>query len=139
MLKWMGGMAVVVLGLTLQAGRAEGAGEPVAPEESASPEEPVVEGSVAPPVAGPLMDVNSDGALDLVVVEERSRLLTLLQTPRLFTGSLALAPGYSIRRIKEATIECADAMAFHVDGEPVAGGTRLTARVLPAALRVCIR
>jgi diacylglycerol kinase family enzyme len=30
-------------------------------------------------------------------------------------------------------------MAFHVDGEPVEGGTRLEARVHPGALKVCVR
>ena len=29
-------------------------------------------------------------------------------------------------------------MMFHVDGEPVQGGTRLEARVLPGVLRVCV-
>ena len=28
---------------------------------------------------------------------------------------------------------------FHVDGEPVQGGTRLEARVHPGALKVCVR
>ncbi len=79
-----------------------------------------------------------DGELDLVIVEESSRFATLCQAPRLFTGSLARMPGCSIRRIREATIECAEPMAFHVDGEPIEGGTRLTARVHPAALKICI-
>ena len=75
-----------------------------------------------------------DGELDLVVVEERWRIATFCRTPRLFTGSLARAGGCSIRRIREATIECAEPMIFHVDGEPIAGGTRLEARVHPGAL-----
>ena len=79
-----------------------------------------------------------DGELDLVVVEERWRIATFCRTPRLFTGSLARAGGCSIRRIREATIECAEPMIFHVDGEPIAGSTRLDARVHPGALRVCI-
>ncbi|MEO8257137.1 MAG: YegS/Rv2252/BmrU family lipid kinase [Acidobacteriota bacterium] len=79
-----------------------------------------------------------DGELDLVVVEERWRIATVCRTPRLFTGSLARAGGCSIRRIREATIECEEPMAFHVDGEPIAGATRLDARVHPGALRVCI-
>jgi YegS/Rv2252/BmrU family lipid kinase len=79
-----------------------------------------------------------DGELDLVVVEERSRIATFCKTPRLFTGSLARARGYSIRRIREATIECVEPMVFHVDGEPMVGGTRLDARVHPGALRICV-
>jgi diacylglycerol kinase (ATP) len=79
-----------------------------------------------------------DGQLDLVVVEERSRLRTLCQTPRLFSGSMARVPGCSIRRVREATIECTDPMVFHVDGEPIQGGTTLAARVHPGALRICV-
>ena len=79
-----------------------------------------------------------DGELDLVVVEERSRVATICRAPRLFTGSLARAGGCSIRRIREATIECSEPMVFHVDGEPIVGGTRLEARVHPGALKICI-
>jgi diacylglycerol kinase (ATP) len=79
-----------------------------------------------------------DGELDLVVVEERWRIATVCRTPRLFTGSLARAGGCSIRRIREATIECAEPMIFHVDGEPIVGSTRLDARAHPGALRICI-
>ena len=80
-----------------------------------------------------------DGQLDLVVVEERSRFLTLCQTPRLFNGTMARVAGCSIRRTRQATIECAEPMIFHVDGEPLQGGTTLVARVHPGALKVCIR
>jgi YegS/Rv2252/BmrU family lipid kinase len=80
-----------------------------------------------------------DGRLDLVVVEERSRLATLVALPRLFTGGIERVRGVSIRKVGRAVIECDSPMTFHVDGEPVEGGTRLEARVLPAALRVCVR
>ena len=79
-----------------------------------------------------------DGRLDLVVFEETSRLRTIGALPRLFAGRAAGARGWSIERIEQATIECDRPMLFHVDGEPVEGGTRLDARVLPAALRVCV-
>ena len=79
-----------------------------------------------------------DGALDLVVVEERSRWRTLLQTPRLFNGTMARVPGCSIRQVREATIACTAPMVFHVDGEPIQGGHALTARVHPGALRICV-
>lgn len=80
-----------------------------------------------------------DGRLDVVVVEERSRLATLLAVPRLFTGGIARVSGVSIRQVERAIVECDSPMLFHVDGEPVQGGTRLEARVLPGALRVCAR
>ena len=78
-----------------------------------------------------------DGELDLVVFVERSRILTCCQVPRLFNGTVDRASGCTVRRLKEVTIECASPMVFHVDGEPVQGGTMLTARVLPGALRIC--
>jgi YegS/Rv2252/BmrU family lipid kinase len=80
-----------------------------------------------------------DGRLDLVVVEERGRWRTALNVPRLFNGTVEKIPGCSISPIQQATIESDLAMVFHVDGEPVEGGTRLQVRVVPAALRVAVR
>lgn len=80
-----------------------------------------------------------DGLLDLVVAEERSRVRTLLNIPRLLTGRIARAPGVSIRQVTTTVIESETPMAFHVDGEPCAGGTRLEARVVPGALLVAAR
>jgi diacylglycerol kinase (ATP) len=79
-----------------------------------------------------------DGELDLVVIEERSRIATLCQMPRLFTGTVDRARGCTIRRIREVTIESEQPMTYHVDGEPVAGGTILRARVRPGALWVAV-
>jgi diacylglycerol kinase (ATP) len=80
-----------------------------------------------------------DGLLDLVVVEERARWRTLLSVPRLFNGTVEKIPGCSICRIRQATIESDLPMLFHVDGEPVEGGSRLQVRVVPGALRVAVR
>jgi len=77
-----------------------------------------------------------DGALDMVVFEERSRLATLLALPKLFTGRVESARGVSIRKVTSAIVESDAPMVFHVDGEPHEGGTRLEARVYPGALRV---
>ena len=44
-----------------------------------------------------------------------------------------------ITRLREVTIEADAPLTFHVDGEPVAGGNRLRARVHPGALRVAAR
>ena len=63
-----------------------------------------------------------DGQLDLVVIEERSRLNTIVQLPRLFQGTVDRAEGCSIRRITRATIESDRPMVYHVDGEPTQGG-----------------
>jgi diacylglycerol kinase (ATP) len=79
-----------------------------------------------------------DGLLDLVVMEERWRVQTLWNLPRLFNRTVDRAPGCSIRRIDRATIESDQPMTFHVDGEPVAGGTSLRVRIHPGALNVCV-
>lgn len=77
-----------------------------------------------------------DGLLDLVVVEPRAPLRTLWEARRLFTGSLGGAPGVLMRPFTRLEIAAAEPLAFHVDGEPAGGGTTLTARVHPGALRV---
>jgi YegS/Rv2252/BmrU family lipid kinase len=80
-----------------------------------------------------------DGVLDLVVVQERSRLTTIWNMRRLVTQSIERAPIWSCARVTDATIESDAPMTFHVDGEPVAGGTRLQIRTHAGALRVCVR
>lgn len=77
-----------------------------------------------------------DGELDLVVMEEHSRLNTVAQLPRLFQGTVHRAKGCTLRRITRATIESDQPMKFHVDGEPVQGGTSLRVRVHAGALYV---
>src|SRR5207237_8555975 len=79
-----------------------------------------------------------DGALDIVVIEERSRLTTLWNMRRLVTGSIERAPIWSSQPVQEATIASETPMMFHVDGEPVAGGTHLRVRINTGALRVCV-
>ena len=80
-----------------------------------------------------------DGELDLVVVEERSRFRTVRALPRLFNGTVARVAGCTLTRIRDVTIEADLPMTFHVDGEPVQGGTRLRARVHPHALLIAVR
>jgi len=79
-----------------------------------------------------------DGELDLVVMEESSRLATIAQLPRLFQGTVDRAKGCTMRRITRGTIECDQPMKFHVDGEPVQGGTSLRVRIHPGALHVAV-
>lgn len=81
-----------------------------------------------------------DGLLDLVVFEEQSRLHTTWALPRLFLpGGVTRLTGFSSRQIERTVIESSEPMTFHVDGEPVRGGTRLEGRVLPGVLRVCVK
>ena len=80
-----------------------------------------------------------DGLLDLVLVQERSRLRTICALPRLFNGTADRLPGCRTARIREVTIEADAPLTYHVDGEPVEGGTRVRARIHPGALRVAVR
>ena len=79
-----------------------------------------------------------DGVLDLVIIEETSRLRTVVQLPHLFLRTVERAAGCSIRKIRAATIESDQPMKYHVDGEPVSGGTSLRVRVHPGALYVAV-
>jgi diacylglycerol kinase (ATP) len=77
-----------------------------------------------------------DGLLDLVVVEERSRMATLCRVPWLLTRSIHRVPVWSTRPVTDVRIESDEPMLFHVDGEPVQGGRCVTARIHPGALHV---
>lgn len=77
-----------------------------------------------------------DGLLDVVIVEESSRFRTLCNVPRLFSGAADRVPGYKVVRVRKGLVESDRPMTFHVDGEPVRGGTSLKIRVHPGALRI---
>lgn len=77
-----------------------------------------------------------DGQLDVVVVAARSPWRVLVQVPRIFLGQIARVPGVTILKAREVSITSARPIRYHVDGEPCAGGPRLTGRARPAALRV---
>jgi diacylglycerol kinase (ATP) len=79
-----------------------------------------------------------DGALDLVVVKERSRAATICCMPLLVARRVHRVPVWSSRRAQDVAIESDAPMPYHVDGESLQGGTTLRARVHPAALRVIV-
>ena len=58
--------------------------------------------------------------------------------PWLVARQVHRVPQWSTRPADRVTIDCSEPMTFHVDGEPVEGGTRLDARIHPAALGVCV-
>jgi YegS/Rv2252/BmrU family lipid kinase len=80
-----------------------------------------------------------DGRLDVVVIGARSPVRTLLAMPRLFTGGVARVSGVSSCAAAGVEIVTSRPMLFHVDGEPLSGGTQLTAQCHPGALRVAAR
>ena len=77
-----------------------------------------------------------DGRLDLVCVPVRPLPWLLLQSFRLFAGTIDRLPG--IRCLAGTTVELsADRpLAFHVDGEVYAGGPSLRISAVPSSLRV---
>jgi YegS/Rv2252/BmrU family lipid kinase len=77
-----------------------------------------------------------DGALDVVIVEDRGARAMTAAIPRLFRGTVDRAPGVTIVRARSARVSAAGPLVFHVDGEPVRGGAVLEVRVLPGALTV---
>jgi diacylglycerol kinase (ATP) len=81
-----------------------------------------------------------DGFFDVVTVEPRSVLHAALQVPRLFTGTIASAPGVRTRRGREVIVEGAPPLIFHADGEAlVSEGASLRAVLHAGALGVCAR
>jgi YegS/Rv2252/BmrU family lipid kinase len=77
-----------------------------------------------------------DGRLDVVAIGARSLARALLQIPRLFRGEIERVRGVDIRRGAHVEIVGAGPLLYHVDGEPHRGGSAVTARVHPGALRV---
>jgi YegS/Rv2252/BmrU family lipid kinase len=77
-----------------------------------------------------------DGRLDVVVVADRRFAEALVQLPRLFNGTVDRARGVISRTVGSVEITSAHPVIFHVDGEPVVGSARITARARPCALRV---
>jgi YegS/Rv2252/BmrU family lipid kinase len=79
-----------------------------------------------------------DGALDLVVVEDRPPLARLWAAGRALAGRLDAQRGVLARRFRRLTVsvEAPGPLAFHADGEPGVAAGPLVVRVRPGALRV---
>ena len=77
-----------------------------------------------------------DGVIDVVVVPRMPLLRVLRYLPRVLAGAIDTVPGVSVVRTVEATIRGTSPLAYHIDGEPHEGGTRLSLSVRPRALRV---
>jgi YegS/Rv2252/BmrU family lipid kinase len=77
-----------------------------------------------------------DGLLDVVIVRDRSLVARAAGARHLFTGTLHRARGVLTRQATRVTIEAAVPLRFHVDGDPVGGGTRLEGVVYPGVLKL---
>jgi diacylglycerol kinase family enzyme len=77
-----------------------------------------------------------DGKLDVVVVDDRSPWAVLRHAPKLFRGKLAEVPGVTMSVATRVEIASPEPLIYHVDGEPCAGGSTVSARIRPGAVRV---
>lgn len=77
-----------------------------------------------------------DGRLDLVSVDPIGPARAAWGLWRLFNGTIDRHAYVHCSRVDRVTISADRPLRFHVDGEPVQGGCRLSATVHPAALRV---
>jgi YegS/Rv2252/BmrU family lipid kinase len=77
-----------------------------------------------------------DGRLDIVIVEHRSAVATLVLIPWLFAGRIAGIRGVTMFQAAEVDVSSTGSMLYHVDGEPFVGGSSLKARVHPGALKI---
>jgi len=76
-----------------------------------------------------------DGHLDVCVVGDLSRLAALRQLPNLYRGSHVRHPAVSTHAGTSISIDGADDIPIHLDGEPF-GRLPLTVSIVPAALEV---
>jgi len=80
--------------------------------------------------------VVDDGALNLVVVGARPVWRVLRDMPALFRGRVTSVPGVWSLPLTETRVSAEGPLLFHVDGEPVSGGTTASARVHAGALSI---
>ncbi len=88
-------------------------------------------GAVIAPRARP-----DDGLLDLVCVPVRPLPWLLLQSFRLFTGTIEGLPGIRCLSGTRVEVKADRPLAFHVDGEVYVGGSCLRVRIASSSLRV---
>ena len=88
-------------------------------------------GAIIAPAAKP-----DDGELDLVVVQGRSRVATLVRVPRLFRGTLESCDAISMQRVRLLSIAGVREFAVHLDGEPTIVDEPLTIAVRQGAIAV---
>lgn len=81
---------------------------------------------------------NADGALDVCVVHDVSRIRLLAALTSLLRGAAVAPDVFSAWRATRVTIETERHSAFYGCGDLVAEGTRFDVRVLPGGLRVLI-
>jgi YegS/Rv2252/BmrU family lipid kinase len=79
----------------------------------------------------------TDGLLDVVIIEEMSRLRFLRLAPTVFSGRHLRYREVSVLRGREVHISATEPFTLYADGEPIAD-LPVTVRVLPAAVRMIV-
>ncbi|MBZ0267319.1 diacylglycerol kinase family lipid kinase [bacterium] len=83
--------------------------------------------------------VNSDGVLDVCIVDGMNRLRVLRTLPRAISGTHVTAPGVSMTRGRIVEFSSPDGFPFHADGEVIdVDRNELRVEIVPGALRVCV-
>ena len=77
-----------------------------------------------------------DGMIEIVVVEPQSGFNIMRQVPAFFRGTLQDGPGLLMRSASSMEISSSEPIAFHVDGEPRKGPTRIALKTRRDHLRV---
>ncbi len=90
-------------------------------------------GAIIAPHARP-----DDGLLDVCVIHKVNLAQALFHLPKLFSGKIDKVRHYENYRSTEVEIVRERPGYFHVDGEPVEGGTHLRVTIDPKALRVIV-
>lgn len=90
-------------------------------------------GAIIAPHAEP-----DDGLFDICVIHKVNLAQALFHLPKLFTGKIDRVRHYENYRSTEVEIIRERPGYFHVDGEPVEGGTHLRVAIDPKALRVIV-
>jgi diacylglycerol kinase (ATP) len=81
--------------------------------------------------------VPNDGQLDLCVIDQISKLRTLVLLPRVLLGRHRSQPDVKLLRTKRLTIESREQLELWADGEPIAR-TPATIEVAPGAVKVIL-
>jgi YegS/Rv2252/BmrU family lipid kinase len=78
-----------------------------------------------------------DGALDVVLIAQMSRLRLLRALPKVFRGAHVREPAVTILRGSTVRVDADRPFTVYADGDPV-GASPITVRAVPAAIRVIL-
>ena len=77
-----------------------------------------------------------DGRLDVVTVAARPLVRACLELPFVFMGRIDRVGGVTIAKTESVHITSPHPVVYHLDGEPIAGTLRISAKVRPRALTI---